>query len=245
MRYHISPQSSNTKTGPLVVTTTGAQTCPSACPLKGKGCYAKYSFLGLFWRKVTGGALGHTFPVFLKALAYALAKNPAGIWRHNQAGDLPGAGNRVDARKLAALAAVSAASGRKGFTYTHKPVRAADVPTGSPAQRRALAAANLKAVRAAVAAGFTINLSANNPAHADALAATGLPVCVTVAQSTPETFFTPDGRKGVVCPAQTRSEVSCATCRLCSNEKRPVLIGFRFHGSGAGAAAAATKGGSL
>lgn len=244
MRYHISPRSSNTKTGALVVTTTSAETCPSACPLR-KTCYAKYSFLGMFWRKVSAGKLGEPFGAFLRSLAEALKRNPAPIWRHNQAGDLPGKGNTIDSAKLKALAEVSAASGRRGFTYTHKPVRAADVPAGSDAQRQRIAAANLEAIRYAFAVGFTINLSANNLAHADALSATGLPVCVTVPQSTPETFFTPEGRKGVVCPAQTRSSVSCATCRLCANPRRSVLVGFRFHGTGASAGEKETKGGAL
>ena len=195
----------------------------------------------MFWRKVSAGKMGEPFAVFLRYLALALKKNPAPIWRHNQAGDLPGKGNTIDRAKLKALAEVSAASGRRGFTYTHKPVRSADVPAGSPLQRKRLAAANLEAIRYAFAVGFTINLSANNLAHADALSATGLPVCVTVPALTPETFHTPDGRKGVVCPAQTRSGVSCATCRLCANPRRSVLIGFRFHGSGATAGETETK----
>ena len=197
----------------------------------------------MFWRKVSAGKMGEPFAVFLRSLADALKKNPAPIWRHNQAGDLPGKGNTIDQRKLAALAQVSAASGRRGFTYTHKPVRAADIVH---APRRAmwarnLAAKNLAAIRYAFAVGFTINLSANNLAHADALSATGLPVCVTVPALTPETFHTPEGRKGIVCPAQTRSGVSCATCRLCANPRRSVLIGFRFHGSGATAGETETK----
>ena len=196
----------------------------------------------MHWRKVTAGKMGEPFAVFLRSLADALKKNPAPIWRHNQAGDLPGKGNTIDQRKLAALAQVSAASGRRGFTYTHKPVRAADVPAGSEAQRFRIARANLAAINYAFAVGFTINLSANNLAHADRLSTgTGLPVCVTVPALTPETFYTPEGRKGIVCPAQTRSSVSCATCRLCANPRRSVLIGFRFHGSGATAGEAETK----
>ncbi len=232
MYYHISPKSSNEKTGALVVTTSASDTCPPACPLK-LTCYAKRSFLGLFWRKVSAGKHGERFAEFLRSLAQALAKNPAPIWRHNQAGDLPGKGDRINRGELMALASVSAASGKQGFTYTHKPVRPEDCATGSAAQRKRLALANLSAVQSAFAVGFTINLSANNLAHADSLRALGLPVCVTVPQSTPATFYTPAGAKGIICPAQTRSGVSCATCRLCANQRRNVLIGFRFHGSGA------------
>ncbi|NBR15651.1 MAG: hypothetical protein EBU01_13900, partial [Crocinitomicaceae bacterium] len=100
------------------------------------------------------------------------------------------------------------------------------------------AAANLAAVRAGIDAGFTINASANNLVHADQLAALGLPVCVTIPEETEETFYTPAGRKGIVCPAQSREDINCGNCKLCSLRFRSVIIGFKFHGSGAKAAAA-------
>lgn len=222
--YHLTPVSSNQKTGEIPVTTTGAATCPPACPLR-RTCYAKSGPLALHWTAVSAGDRGETLPGFLRTLDATLARTPAKVWRHNQAGDLPGKGDKIDEAALMAIAGVAGryAHRTQGFTYTHKPV------TGSPH-----ATANLRAIRKAARAGLVINLSANNPGHADLLAQrTGLPVCVTVPVETPAVFYTPAGRKGVVCPAQTRPGVSCATCRLCSNPARPVLIGFRFHGSGA------------
>jgi hypothetical protein len=226
--YHITPRSANEKTGPIVVTTSAGETCPPACPFR-RSCYAKAGPLALHWAAVTRGDRGDPWPAFLVTLAKALAKAPAGqVWRHNQAGDLPGVGDKIDRAKLAALVTVNAAAGAKGFTYTHKPLIAGDGDAK-------VAASNLAGVVAANAAGFTINASANTLAHADALAdrlAGRVPVCVVVDAATPEKTVTPAGRRVVVCPAQTREGVTCATCRLCSRADRSVIVGFRVHGSG-------------
>jgi hypothetical protein len=145
-----------------------------------------------------------------------IAALPEGqLWRHNQAGDLPGIGDTIDAKALAAL--VRANAGKRGFTYTHKPVTTANA--------RAIAKAN--------AAGFTINLSADNLSEADKLAASGAgPVAVVL----PDTVHgnvkvnTPAGRPVVVCPATYRDEVSCKTCQLCARRDRKVIVGFPAHG---------------
>lgn len=230
--YHVTPRSANAKTGPIVVTTSAGETCPPACPFT-RTCYAKGGPLALHWAAVTRGDRGEPWRAFLATLAAALAKAPAGqAWRHNQAGDLPGRGDVIDAAALADLVDVNAAAGAKGFTYTHKPLIADDAPDGDAK----LARVNLEAVAAANASGFTVNASANSLAHADALAdqvAGRVPVCVVVPGDASPTLTTPAGRRVVVCPAQTREGVTCATCRLCSRRDRSVIVGFRVHGTGA------------
>jgi hypothetical protein len=221
--FQVTPRSNNQKTGALVVTTSARATCWSGCPFFLSGCYALGWNLGQHWQAVSKGERGERWPDFLKSLADALARNPAKIWRHNQAGDLPGDGARIDKTALLQLARVSRDSGRVGFTYTHKPLLPGQAPE---------AAANLRALKEAARAGFVVNASANNPGHADALADLGLPVCVTVAESVPATSATPAGRKIIVCPAQQREGVSCATCGLCAKAGRSVIIGFRYHGAG-------------
>ncbi|HEY2474799.1 MAG TPA: hypothetical protein VGI19_08340 [Candidatus Cybelea sp.] len=147
MNYHLTLKSRNGKTGPIPVSTTAKASCGD-CPLKGNGCYADKGPLALFWSKVSDGKAGGDFAAFLEQIA-AL---PAGqLWRHNQAGDLPGEGNAIDGAALAEL--VTANSGKAGFTYTHKP----------------MTTENAAAVAAANRDGFTINLSGNNVAHADTL----------------------------------------------------------------------------
>lgn len=212
MRVHLTRKSRNVKTGPIPVSTSSRDTCPDSCPFKRNGCYADSGKLVIHWNKVDGGERGLPWHSFLAQIR----RLPEGqLWRHNQAGDLPGENEVVDAKRLQQLAAAN--TGRRGFTYTHKP------PTP----------ANLKAIRAANAAGFTINLSGNSLAHADALLGQGAPVVAVVTESAPAKGTTPAGNKYVVCPAQIRDDVTCASCGLCQNAdpRRPV-VAFRAHGNG-------------
>ena len=210
MKIHLTLKSANVKTGPIPVSTSAAETCPEACPFKIKGCYAKGGPLALHWSKVTSGERGINWSAFIAEVR----KFPAGqLWRHNQAGDLPGIGNSIDATALAELSAAN--TGKRGFTYTHKP------PTGD----------NLSALRAANSAGFTVNLSANSVAHADQLASLGLPVAAVVPQDSPDRFMTPEGNRVVICPAQRVEGLSCDKCRLCAKADRGFIVGFKPHGA--------------
>jgi len=220
--YHLTPKSSNAKTGPIPVTTSAASTCPPSCAFINNGCYADSGPLKLHWLKVSDGSRGTD----LATLCASIAKFPVGtLWRHNQAGDLPGAGDAIDAAQLAQL--VKANTGRRGFTYTHKPMT-------SQANRAAVAAANK--------AGFTINLSANNLAHADQLADLNIaPVAVVVPIDQVTNTVTPAGRAVVICPATIRDDVTCLSCQMCqrgATSARPI-IGFPAHGTQAKKAQAA------
>ena len=180
---------------------------------------------GRLWRALNKARPGRAFKRgrnTLRALTWdqfvkKVAALPIGAaWRHNQAGDLPGVGNAVDPQKLREL--VIANHGKRGFTYTHKP------PT--PENKRAIANANLN--------GFTINLSANNPTHADMLAKekVGPVVCVLPADvSGKQDIFTPAGRRVVVCPATYRDDIQCVDCMLCQRVDRQVIVGFPAHGA--------------
>jgi len=142
------------------------------------------------------------------------------FWRHNQAGDLPGTGDRIDLVALAKLA--QANTGRRGFTYTHKPVTG---PHGAD---------NAKAIAEANARGFTINLSADNLSEADELSALNIgPVVVVLPESVHGnvTITTPAGRRVSVCPATYRDEVTCASCQLCQRVSRKTIVGFPAHGA--------------
>ena len=212
MKVLFQRKSGNRKTGPIPVSASSRATCPPSCPLKSRGCYGENWPMRLHWDALDAGERGMEWGDFLSQVR---ALPPRQLWRHNQVGDLPGLGDSIAPGPLAEL--VSANEGKRGFTYSHKP------PSG----------ANLRAIRAANADGFTINLSANNLAHADKLAKTGLPVVAIVPAGTPARFFTPDGRRGMVCPAQLRDEITCKTCGLCAIAGRGVIVGFLPHGSGA------------
>ena len=223
MNFHMSLKSGNAKVGPIPVSTSTKETCPTTCAFYAT-CYAGTMPLGLHWRAVTEGRRGSTWGAFLASVK-ALPEGQ--LWRHNQAGDLPGEGDKLDTRALRAL--VHANKGKRGFTYTHKPM------TGAAARR---------AVQYANENGFTVNLSANTLAHADELARHGVaPVVVVLAQpegdATPA--FTPEGRRVVVCPATYMDDMTCQRCQLCQRQ-REVIVGFPAHGTHKRAVAQIAKG---
>jgi hypothetical protein len=216
MQINLTLRSRNAKTGPIPVSTTSNETCPAACPFINQGCYAAGGPLGILWKKVSSGTyrFALTWSAFLTEVR---ALPPGQLWRHNQAGDLPGTGDTLDTKALSAL--VKASSHTKGFTYTHKPL-------ARKAECAAIAAANR--------GGFTINLSGNNPHHADRLADLAIGPVVTVLPDSIHgnmKLHTPAGRRIVVCPATYRDDVTCASCRLCAVADRKVVVGFPAHGA--------------
>ncbi|MDB4351969.1 hypothetical protein OAA60_00885 [Porticoccaceae bacterium] len=208
MRYHLTAKSANVKTGKIPVSTTSSDSCPATCPLKDKGCYASLGHLGMHWKQVDKQR-GTDFDTFCESIA-ALPDNQ--LWRHNQAGDLPGNSNRINVGQLRQLTQANA--GKNGFTYTHKP----------------LTANNEKAIREANDNGFTINLSANGLHEVDGLMGRGLPVVTILPLDAPKVTTTKSGHKVVTCPAQLR-DTNCKDCGLCQQRNRSFAIGFIAHGS--------------
>jgi hypothetical protein len=143
---------------------------------------------------------------------------------------------------------VIANRGKRVIAFTHKPVLL-DTP---------VAANNRSIVAGANTVGFTINLSANNPAEADALADLQIAPVVTIlpheyarravrhrAKSRPDEWaetiaewrdriaalprHTPAGRRIAICPA-TYTNATCKSCGACA-EPRKAVIGFPAHGA--------------
>ena len=205
---HLTPVSKNEKTGPIPVSTTTRDACPVDCAMRA-GCYADSGPLAIHWRAVSEGKRGVDWETFTQSIADLPDDQ---LWRHNQAGDLPGDGHTIDPVALGQL--VAANIGRRGFTYTH--YRDAE---------------SLQWVRHANDWGFRVNLSANDLSDADMLADTGAGPVVVVLPSTQTTNTeTPAGRRVVICPATQREDVSCATCQLCQRD-RSTIVGFPAHGS--------------
>jgi hypothetical protein len=211
---HLTLKSDNSKTGPIPVSVTSKNACPSDCAFRDNGCYAETGPMQFHWAAVTNGERGMGWGMFCDAVATL----PDGtLWRHNAAGDLPGDGKRIDRAALGQL--LDANQGKRGFTYTHY---------------RPTVAGNADAVAEANLRGFTVNLSANTMAEADAFADLGIaPVVCVLPRDQVTNCKTPAGRTVVVCPAVTREDVSCATCKLCSHMHRETIVGFPAHGSGA------------
>jgi hypothetical protein len=192
---------------------------------------------------VSRGLAGGSWSEFCAKVA---ALRPGHLWRYAQAGDLPGYGPQIDATLLAEL--VAANTGKNVIAFTHKPVLGDDP----------IAVENRRLIAAAIKAGFTINLSANNPAHADRLAELEIAPVVTVLardyarravrhrfkrrrDEWAETIgewrgrtaslprHTPAGRRIAICPA-TYSDATCKSCGVCARV-RDAVIGFPAHGA--------------
>ena len=207
---HLTRSSNNSKTGPIPVSTTSADSCPPSCPLKKAGCYANGGPLAIHWKLVTEGKRGTDWDTFCAKIA-ALPEGT--LWRHNQAGDLPGKKGVIDRKLLAKL--VEANRGRRGFTYTHYPM--------TKANREVVLMANQRE--------FTINLSAHNLEHADRLARLNVaPVATLVLADCEESIETPGGREVRICPAQIYDDVTCKDCQACADPVRDSIVGFLPHG---------------
>lgn len=192
----------------LPATYSSGNTCPDACALKDAGCFAEFGKVGSHWKNVMHRGLGWT-----ELLERVRELKPGTLWRHNVAGDLPGLGDKLDRAALCRL--VLANSGRRGFTFTHKPL---------------LDARDRRTVSAANQLGFVINLSADSLEQADEKAGWGIgPVVVTVPSDAARGLRTPAGRHVVLCPAETH-RIDCKDCQLCAQPQRKSIVGFRAHG---------------
>lgn len=225
---HLSVRSENIKTGPIPVTTMTAITCPIRCPHRGTTCYAELGKMALWWERVTMVAAGASW----EDVCAQIAALPAGqLWRHAQAGDLPGDGIRIDREALRLL--TSANRGKRGFTYTHYSV--------TPSEHGlAVALHNAVCIREAISGGFAINVSCETMAQVDHATRLGFPTAVVM----PTTWdrvnggsgrsVTPEGVVVTQCPAQYRETgpgSSCATCSLCQRVSRTACVGFAAHGA--------------
>lgn len=210
-RVHLTRVSRNSKTGPIPVSTSEAATCPPMCA-QHDTCYAKFGPGMIHWQLVSNGVRGDW-----KTFLDEVRRLPRGqLWRHNQAGDLPGDGVLIDTGALTKI--VGANKGKRGFTYTHYP----------------MTEANIAAVEAANARGFTVNISCDTIAQSDALIGKISAPKAVVLASTEErkSFRTPGGEKVVVCPATYKEHTSCATCAICyDSSPNRAVIGFPAHGT--------------
>ena len=165
VKVHFIAVSQNAKTGPIPVSIIERASCWSGCALYENGCYAETGVLAIHWSRVSSGVAGESWSEFCAKVA---ALRPGRLWRYAQAGDLPGYGPQIHGALLQEL--VAANTGKNAIAFTHKPVLGDD----------SVALKNRHLIAAAVKAGFTVNLSADVPAHADRLADLGIAPVVTV-----------------------------------------------------------------
>jgi hypothetical protein len=243
MKVQFITASQNAKTGPIPASIVERASCWPGCALYDNGCYAEAGALALHWDRVSRSTAGGSWSEFCRKVA---SLRYGRLWRYAQAGDLPGYDAAIDSALLEEL--VNANTGKTVIAFTHKPVLGIDL----------VAVENRRVIAAAVKAGFTINLSADKPAHADRLAELGIAPIVTVLARAyarrairhrfkrrrdewAETIgvwrdrtaslprYTPAGRRIAICPA-TYSDATCKTCGACARV-RDVVIGFPAHGT--------------
>ena len=213
MLFHLTAVSSNSKTGPIPVSTSPVHLCPATCPFNTEGgCYAGQGPLALHWREVSEGRRGVSWPDFLRLIRHL----PAGqFWRHNQAGDIQDPSTLAGRSALKQLTIAN--RGRRGFTFSHHPLT-----------RRVI-----DAFKAATAQGFTVNASTETIEAADSAVFNGLRAVVVVPSTDDRRIWrSPAGHRVVTCPAQIHEGITCQTCRLCHSRPQEVIVAFRAHGTG-------------
>lgn len=221
---HLVPVSGNGKTGPIAVSMTEQSSCPETCGFKGNGCYAAYGHTLLHWRKVPERGL--PWRDFIRALRQLPQHT---FFRHNVAGDLPHAHGYLIPERVIELARV-AAHFAASWTYTH----------------HRLNKHNLDIIREAIAYGFTINVSCEDPHTAALNHLRGLPTVCAVPGETPPCFRA-EGVTFVQCPATLRDDINCKNCGgargipLCARSDRSCVVTFPVHGPGRRKAEAVTR----
>ena len=211
LRFHLSLASRNHKAGPIPVSTSPVDLCPSSCPFRdGGGCYATTGPLAIHWAAVNDGHRGVSWPDFLRLIRHLPHRQ---LWRHNQAGDMQDPSTIAGRTALKQLTIAN--RGKQGFTFTH----------------HRLTRAVIEAFKAATAQGFTVNTSTETIEAADAAVSRGLRAVVVVPSTDTRRFWrSPDGNRVVTCPAQIHEGMTCQRCQLCHARPQEVIVAFRAHG---------------
>ncbi len=239
--FMLTVKSKNRKVGKIAVSTSPMSTCPSSCQFKNNGCYALSGPLRCWWNRCSANT--NDMVTEWENFLFRVVSLPEGtVFRHNQAGDLSGHvehDGQIDGFRLNQLVTNCKLKNLSGYTYTHYPVLAEDVPAATKTYSLSYTAfMNRGVIEKANCKNFVINLSANGPAHVDDLIDSGIkaPICTllhsTVANRKEHSVKTPRGRKIVLCPAMWNKEMTCDKCRACMNPDRKAVIGFISHGHG-------------
>lgn len=227
---HLTARSGNSKTGEIPVTYRPMSTCEPTCAFLPTG--------------TTGGCYG-TGRIFAIAAKFAQATvsysalvdrmrkglSPSARYlRDRVVGDIVTENSEIDHNYISGIADLAREFQLIAFGYTH-------------AWRRF----SKDDVARVAATGYVMNASCETRADVRAAIDLGMPVTIASDLVTEgETFTRPDGTTAriVTCPAQTRENVTCASCGLCAKANRAAIVRFEIHGMAkkrAGAAVAARE----
>lgn len=215
---HIVAQSGNAKTGVMPVTYRTAETCPTTCPFLPRnlggagGCYGTGRIFGIAGKYATSMSTADAIS--------KLARAPKGAryMRDRVVGDVVTPTGEFDAPYVAAIAHVAETAGLKVFGYTHAwPMFTADD------------------VQMIKVSGYVMNASCETENDVRVAVSLGMPTVIAGDSWTDGDIV--GGRRIVTCPAQTRDDVTCASCGLCAKPDRACTVRFLLHGPKAQAAA--------
>lgn len=211
LKFKLTINSRNKKTGVMPTTMSSKNTCPSSCVLLKNGCYGSLGHTNIWWTRLNETGLN-----FSELVSGIEKLPPTTIWRHNVVGDLiptTDNGTEICYESLDEIVKANNKGNKKGFCFTHHP----------------LSENNVKAIRHANDNGFTVNHSTDNKNQAiSEFKKYGIPT-VTILESDAPQKQEIDGVKIIVCPEQTTG-IPCSVCRICTKSDRKFIIGFRAHG---------------
>jgi hypothetical protein len=210
--FGITMVSGSDKSHGLTTIRSDRSTCPPYCLLKknttGKnGCYGDGYFISPIWDKCA-----YVLTELLRLIRKIPPRQMVRLW---EVGDFPGTKGRMD--KEICLTIAKALRFRKTFGFTHY----------RPSEH------NLPIIQE-MGKYITVNMSANSIKEADKYLAMGLDTVLIVHEDSARVFLSPEGNKGVMCPAQTGKCDGCISCGngnpLCARQNRGYFILLKAHG---------------
>jgi hypothetical protein len=202
--------SDNSKVGKISITAASQSSCPPTCPLRGAGCYAEVGRANLVTSRLNSSDV--TDPIQIAHLEADAIRKLSGrrMLRLHVVGDCY---FDKGAEILAEAAAEhTAKKGMPVFTYTH----------GHSTKRESWG--SISVLRSCE------RMEQVQKAHKDGFAA-----AMVVERHESKHAYQKDGFTIIPCPQQTGAVKDCASCKLCSQDKKlhskRAVIAFAIHGA--------------
>lgn len=198
--------SGNSKTGKLSATYSSQITCPDSCPHKGTSCYAESGLTGFTTRRINRNASEHLdgrTPDFWDRQALAILEAElidqleTGLpLRVHVVGDC----SSNDAAKTVGAAMVRYAKRHdtQAYTYTHA----------------------WRYVNRSSWMGASVLASVESTSQIDEAWDRGYAAAIIVARHYSDKAYYLKGKLIIPCPAQTRDDVTCKSCKLCMDSQK-------------------------
>jgi len=209
--------SSNVKTGAISQTYSTSNTCPTRCPFKNNGCYAKSGHVRIHWNHADKGEGKNVCKV--NELKNLLETVPCTkVIRHNVAGDIAKEGTSdIDEKLVKSL--INAFKGHIVYAYTHC----------TPNKR------NITIAKEARKCNFIINFSCETKEAVEKCRANDVPAVLTVSTMSKATRRI-NNVTYAQCPATLHENIQCVNCGKCWKGDRKSVVVFPVHGAGKGKA---------